>query len=144
MSLIDNAFVKGKFPLWNKYFLDDDTGEASETVLTDEISNSEAEYSRYLVVTSDDLTDAIKLDLLIIVKKRGFDRRHGDEEFEHRPTILKDYDALMERLKGLKAGKESVTGLDISSPNVVTMTAKTRRFGSWFNDTEEDASSQAE
>lgn len=140
MSLINADYVKDKFPLWNKYFLDSD-GDADEEVLTDEIELAEAFYSNYLIVTEDDLTEAVKLDLLVIVKKRGFDRRHGDVEFEHRPQILKDYDALVERLDAIKNGKEATAGKSISSQNVVTMTAKPRRFETWFNDTEEDASS---
>ena len=123
MSLITAAWVEGKFPLWNKYFLDENS-DASETVLTDEIANAEAEYSQYVAVSEDEPTELQKLQLLIIVKKRGFDRRHGDEEFESRPRILKDYDDLIKQLKE-----------ELSDSDSITMNTKTRRFGSWFNET---------
>jgi hypothetical protein len=123
MSLITAAWVEEKFPLWNKYFLDENS-DPSETVLTDEIANAETEYSQYVAVDEDEPTDLQKLQLLIIVKKRGFDRRHGDEEFESRPQILKDYDNLIKQLKE-----------ELSDSDSITMNTKTRRFGSWFNET---------
>ena len=121
MSLITVAYVQSNFPLWDKYFLDEN-GDESETVLQGEIDNSEAVYSDYVSVDEDTITDLQKLQILIIVKKRGFDRRHGDEEFESRPTILKDYDALIKQLQE-----------ELMDSDNITLTAKTRRFNSWFN-----------
>jgi len=136
-TLLTTTFVKKHFPLWDKYFLDE-AGDADETLLTADMELADKELNTYVSVESaDELTNGLDLDLLRIIKKYGFDRQHGDTEFEHKPTILKDYEATIERLKNIKNGKSSLEALDPdSTTGSVTMTAKTRRFDEWFNNTE--------
>lgn len=122
MSLINLAYAKTNFPKYDKFFLDSD-GEYSDTVLQNEIDLAEAEYTNYKSVAADTITDAEKLEILIILKKRGFNRLHEDEQFEIKPQIIKEYEALIKSLSEIKKTSGSVS-----------ITAKTRRFDTWFNE----------
>lgn len=133
--MIDEAFVIDHFPLYNKYFLDDDGDYATE-VLEDEIAMSEAELTEYVDVDETTITAALKRHLLNIVKYRGFVRVHGDTEFASKPQIVKAYEATIAMLQKYKDG-ESTTGVSPDGAyeaGMISITAKTRRFNEWFND----------
>lgn len=135
MSLLTVAYVQQYFPLWEKYFLDDE-GNADENVLQDEIDLSEAELAEYLLVDEDTITDSIKRHVLNIIKYRGFNRLHGDIEFENKPQIVRDYEATIMKLTAFKNISESPAGTSVDGGNIVSITSKARRFGEWFNEIE--------
>jgi hypothetical protein len=132
-DLVDIEFIKKNFPLWNKYFLDDD-GEASETVLQNDIDRAAVDFLSYVFYTKDTIPECCKFDLLNIVKKYGLDRALGDVEFETKPMILKDYESTIARLQSYKDGTAVPEGTNLNSdkPSVI-INAKPRRFGEWFN-----------
>lgn len=135
--LITAEYVKERFPLWNKFFLDDD-GIQSEEVLEMEIELAEAELAEYVIVDEDTITDSVKRHLLNIVKYRGFMRLHGDEEFEKVPRIVKDYEMTILKLSAFRDSKGSLEGLDIADTGAVVITSKSRVFDKWFNAGEDD------
>lgn len=138
MSLMTNAYVKAHFVQYRHFFINED-GEYAETILTAEITNSETILNEYVDVDEDTITDPLKLHLLNIIRYRGFIRKHGDREFESKPTIVRDYEASIKVLEELKAGTRTLTARPVSNADAVTMTSKTRKFGSadgsrnWFN-----------
>lgn len=132
MSLIDLAFVKQYFPQWDKYCIDEDTREATDAILQNQIDLAEDEYLEYVAATADNLTASMKRHLLIFTKKYCFGRLHDDEEFEHRPRILVDYDNLVSRLKDFKGGMSSLTGDDPAGGSSFIINSKDRKFDEWF------------
>ena len=134
MSLISDEYVKTYFPLWSNYFLDDNQ-DASETVLSNEIIQAENEFLSYINVDSSSITDSLKLDLLNIVKYRGFSRRHGDTVFEPttRPMIMIDYQNTIKKLASIKSGELAVDGTVPSTGQTLSITSKPRKFDKWLN-----------
>jgi hypothetical protein len=134
MSLITNDFVKTYFPLWDSYFLDDNQ-DASETVLTNEITQAESEFLSYVNVDSTNITDSLRLDLFNIVRYRGFCRRHGDAVFENsiKPQIVKDYENTIKKLTAIKAGELSPDGATPSGSQVLEIKSKRRIFDKYFH-----------
>jgi len=125
MSLIDKDYVFKYFPLWEKFFVDPN-GDPDETILESEITLAEAEFGRYVTRTAENISSAEKSDVLIILRKRGFDRLHGDTAFETKPQIIKDYEA-------------AITSLRLNA-STISVTANEKKFtgGNWFNDPSED------
>jgi len=133
MGLLTIDYVKTNFPLWTKYFLDD-TQIASDTVLQNEMDLADAEFLGYLNVTSDTITPMLKLDLLSIIKYRGFNRLLGDVSFETKPQIVRDYESAIARLQSYKTGTAIPGGTDLNATGTdIVITAKDKRFGEWFN-----------
>lgn len=127
MAVIDQDFVKSMFPEWEKFCtIKDDTLTAEER-LDNCIELAENEFAQYLPdVTADDLTNIQRRHLLNLVRKQCFDLRHGDSGFENKPQIIKDYEASIEWLSKLTAA------------TAISITAKPRRFGEWFNTSDDD------
>ena len=141
MGLLTTDYVKTNFPLWVKYFLDD-TNTASDTVLQAEMDLSDAEFLGYLTITSTTITAMLKLDLLAIVKYRGFNRVLGDVSFDTKPQIVRDYEAAIARLQSYKTGTAIPDGTDLSATGTnIVVTAKDKRFGEWFNNDLNDVTS---
>lgn len=122
--LITRQYVIDNFPLWEKFFVDED-GNPDTDLLDKEIENAEIEFSEYLNRTAETITNKEKNYLLNILKKKAFDRMHGDTVFENPPLILKTYDETIEKLKQLRS-KFSIN-------------ANNAKFtgGNWFNESEE-------
>ena len=118
MSLITIEFVKNHFPLWSSYFKDVN-GSASDAVLTDELDLAEAQSLEYYVRTADTISAAEKIIVLNIVIYRGFMRIHGDTQFEHKPRIVVDYEA-------------AVNKLNRSGQMIITSNEKKFTGGNWF------------
>lgn len=137
MSLITLAYVKQYFPLHNKYFLDDE-GEADDVVLQDNIDLAEAEFAEYVTADADTITSSLKRHILNIVKYLGFNRIHGDTEFESKPQIVRDYEMTIAKLQAFKVASESPAGTDVDGGTIVSITSKTRIFDEWFNDEESE------
>ena len=137
MSLMTNNYVKSHFVQYHDYFIDED-GVYDESILTDEIANSETILNEYVDVDETTITDQLKLHLLNIIRYRGFTRKHGDREFDNKPQIVRDYEASITVLEELKAGIRTLTARPVSNDDAVTMTSKPRKFGNadgsrnWF------------
>ena len=129
MLLINLQTIKQKFPLWNEYF----TGDSADTDLTSVVEDSESELSFYISVDTDSITAFIKLCLMNIIRKRSFDRLHGDKEFEKEPQIIRDYKKTISILEGIKDGSISLTGETTSELNSITLQTERKKFNSWFN-----------
>ncbi len=140
MGLLDLIYVKTNFPLWQKYFLDDQD-QPSETVLQNEMDLADDELLGYIHMTSDVILNykSLMLDLLSIVKYRGFNRLLGDVAFDTKPQIVRDYEMAIARLQTYKDGSAIPGGTNLdSAESSITMTAKPRRMDEWFNNGSED------
>jgi hypothetical protein len=124
VALIDDQYIKDRFPAWEKYCTIKDSTKTPEEVLDIVKADSEVEFLDYLDVDETTITDAEKLLLLKIVRYRSFLIRHGDTEFKNTPEIVKEYEATLEFLKGNQ------------SEGQPAITAKARIFtdGGWFTE----------
>lgn len=125
MSLIDKNFVFNYFPMWEKFFVNAE-GDPDQEILDNEITGAEEEFGEYLTRTEDDVTLKEQFCILTLLRKRGFDRLHGDTAFETKPQIIKDYEATIEKLRNSRAS--------------ITVTANDKKFtgGNWFNEPAEE------
>lgn len=126
-------YIKKNFPQYDKYFLDEDSIYQDE-ILQTEVNNAKTELGTYVQIP-ETFSDQIRLFLLTIVKYRGFNRLHGDTEFDNKPQIVKDYDNLIKLLTGVKAG-DSLTGAEGKPGDHVRIHARSRKFGEGFDDPE--------
>lgn len=131
-NTLSNDTVKQNFPQYASYFLDSN-GVFSETVLTNEIALAEAEVSSFLVIPTD-CPLSIQLHILNITKYRGFNRLHGDTQFDSLPQIVKDYNATILRLQAIQSGSSGATGQSTTIPDQVRVTANTRKFDQYFDE----------
>lgn len=123
MALIDATFVKGKFPQWEKFCDDPDAGLTTDQMLQIAIDQAEAEYQEFVDIDDSTVTDAHRWLILKIVKYNAFQFKHGDQTFEHKPAIVKDYERLRDRLeKGLV------------TPGATDFETKDRIMDDWFTD----------
>jgi hypothetical protein len=132
MSTVTIAYIKQYFPLWNKFFLDDNN-TASDTVLQNELDQAEVHLKEFINFP-EPITDQVKRYVLIITRYFGFVRRHGHEEFDKKPQIVKDYEELILMLKAFVNGQGTLTPVDTSRDGLVGIESKDRIFGEWFND----------
>jgi len=119
--LIDKEYVFKYFPLWIKFFQNDENNPDQE-ILESEMELSEAEFSRYLTRTESDITAGEKVHLLNILRKRGYDRLHGDAQMEFKPQIVWDYTNTIAALK------------TASGPVLISANDKKFAGGNWFNE----------
>jgi len=133
MSFVSIEFVKNYFPLWNKFCLDENS-EPQESILRNEMNLADQRLLEFVNVTPETITEPLKLHLLNIIKKRCFDRQHGDTEFEMKPSIIRDYEDTVSTLQAIKEGKLNLSAAEVSSQNSIKLVSKPRRFGEWFNE----------
>lgn len=127
MSLIDISVVKKKFPKWSSFC------DASESQLQNAIDDAEAEFSFYLDIDADKMTNFLRLLLMNIIRKKCFDIDNADKEFETKPGIVKDYEKTLLLLTDVKTGQISLTGSNLSGTGNITMSAGKKVFDNWFN-----------
>jgi hypothetical protein len=132
MALITAQFVKDNFEAWQKFAAVEGSAHTPDEILQIKIDRAEEEFGEYLTVTNMTITAAQKRHLLNLCKKHLFDIKHGDTKFELPPQIVLDYNASIEWLR-----KYRVRAAGIDGEKSISITAKTRRFDSWFNDTGE-------
>ena len=135
--LIQPAYVKNRFPLWQTYTehaVKADPPDANRTpddVLAQTIADAEAELSSYIRLENEsELTPALRLRLLHLVKKHLFDLKHGNRawgEEEDPPQIVRDYWAARSELKRYRDGKADLTG-NPQRPERFRVSAPDRRF----------------
>jgi len=132
MSLITAAYVKENFEPWSSFCTVPTSSFTADEILDKKIALAEIEFSQYSDATADDITDELKRHLLNIVRKNCFDIRHGDTRFEHKPQILIDYESSIETLKiyGRRVA-------EVDSSASIRITSKPRKFGTWFNETDD-------
>ena len=107
--LLSTEWVKTNFLEWHQYFIDE-FNEPSEELLQSEMTLAEAEFSRYVKTTETDMSEFLKLQLLNIVKKRGFDRLHLSESFEFPPRVIADYEETIKTLDYINRGLLNSSG----------------------------------
>jgi hypothetical protein len=133
MSTVTKDYIKQYFPLWDKFFLDAE-GDASETILQAELDQAEIHLQEYIIFP-EPITDQVKRMVLIITRYFGFMRTQGDVEFKVKPFIVKEYEALIERLEQFKAGEISLLPSTLLRGGAGgEVNAKPRIFDEWFND----------
>jgi hypothetical protein len=135
MPLIDKTYVKTNFEQWGSYCVDSE-GLPDEDILQKEMDLSIVKFSEYLTISDTEITEPLRLHLLNIVRKRCWQRNHGDTEFKELPQILKDYNETIKTLMGIKEGTISLDPMTIGEPNnTIIIKAKPRRYsGFWFNE----------
>lgn len=131
MSLITPEYVQENFEAWQNFCTVEGSAFTPEEILENKIALAEAEFSEYLTVTAETITDPQLRHLLNLVKKHLFDIKHGDTEFEHPPQIVKDYEA---SIAWLQKYRTRIAGIDGDAS--ISLTAKRKRFGQWFNQTD--------
>ena len=124
--MLDISVVKDLFPLWTEYC---DNTDATLQREMDRASEFMQEYIPGL--NSDNITDPLKLHYMNIVRKRCFDLKLGDREFEHKPPILRDFEYTLEQLEKYRTDQIAGPTID-TSEKTITMSAKDRRFDTWF------------
>lgn len=130
MAIIDKDFVKEVFPEWEKFCTFTGGVLTADQRLDNSITLAEDQFSQYLSdVTEETLTGVQRLHLLNLVRKFCFDQRHGDTKFETKPQIIVDYEM---SIKWLDAASQAQGA--INRENIVSVTAKERKFNQWFTD----------
>lgn len=131
--LITTNYVKSNFPNWSYYCSDEE--KTPDQVIESEIQTASIQLSEYVTVTETTITEALKLHLFNIVRKRLFDRKHGDTEFQTKPAIVKEYEDSLKILEKYRTGEMSVTQPEAGQTNEkISFTAKPRKFGNWFTE----------
>jgi len=129
MPLMDSAAVKNKFELWQKYCTIPNSGKTPDQVLDDKILDADAEFLEYLTVDETTISDIEKRHYMAIVRYNCFRIKHGNQEFQQKPQIVRDYENTIKTLSDWK--HQSSTGANQDLPAI---SAKDRRFGKnqWF------------
>ena len=135
MALIEAQYIKDNFEPWEKFCTVSGSSFTPDEILTKKITLAEDEFLQYVSVTEATMTTILRRHLFNTVRKNVFDIRHGDTKFENRPQVLLDYDATIEWLERYRAGDAG-----IQDENSIRITAKTRRYGSWFNEESSEVS----
>ena len=134
--LIQPDYIKANFPQWEHYceFAVDEVD--TQITLTLQIENGSIELADYVTVTADSITPAIRRHLFHIIRKNLFMLKHADSEFDHRPQILKDYEHSIKMLTELRQGdRPNAAPTPETAQQSLKVTAKKRRYDSWFRDT---------
>ncbi len=126
-NLMLPSYVKARFPEWETFCTRKDGEKTADEMLQIAIDLASFEFCDALgSLTSDDMTDILRMHLLRMVKHRCFNFLHGDTGFKNKPQIVRDYETTRELLdKGL-----------IRTGNV-TFENKDRIFDDWFTDQED-------
>ncbi|GJQ63511.1 MAG: hypothetical protein SCALA702_25640 [Melioribacteraceae bacterium] len=124
--LITMDWLRSNFTDWGNYFLDDQNAP-SEDELESELLLAEAEFKRYISVTEEEMTDSLRLYLLNIIKKRGFDRLNLANSFEFKPRAVIDYENTIAELDKIRRGEIK----SISENKGISVTPKPP--GEWFH-----------
>lgn len=124
--------IKKHFPKWDFYFKDRDTDEPDQDLLAESIDLALAQINDYVIVEEETITDTMKLHLLNIVRKKGFDLEYSAENFDTKPSIIRDYEYTLEVLEKYKNGYQPPIQEDDAKS--VNITAKPRIFtkDGWF------------
>lgn len=134
MSLLTVADVQTNFPQYERYFVDKD-GTYDEDIIQTDIDNAEVEITQFLTLPAS-LTPVLKMHLIRIVKYLGFNRIHGDEVFESKPAIVKDYERTIDMLTIIRNGG-GITGPEVEEDTEVDrhirINATTPRSAGWFD-----------
>ena len=112
MSLINNAAVKTKFPLWESFLLDiaDTSGQSTDELLTLSREEAEHEMQNFLdLENEDDMTDRLTDHLMTIIRYRVFLQKHGDTEFEKAPGIVREYKKIRKLLDSGRIGSDRIS-----------------------------------
>src|SRR3972149_7917020 len=133
MPLTPLAYVQQEFEPWQTYCTIEGSSETAAEVLQRKIDLAEIEFLEYVDVDEDSITDQLTRHLLMLVKKQCFDIKHGSTEWDQdsKPQIIRDYER---SLKWLEQYRQRTAAQAITGD--ITFTTKTRRYGSWFNETD--------
>ena len=120
-------YIQTYFPLWTDYL------DGNATTLQGIIDQSIIDLSDYIEIDTDNITDIQKRYIFHLVRKMCFDTKHGDTEFESPPQIVKDYYSLIKKLEDIRKGKRNqYVETSDDEPTSIKITAKPRKFDSWF------------
>lgn len=138
MDLLTLEYIKEQFPAWESFIkrTASETAEDLDDRLTMIADRAEAEFSEYLVVAADDMTDALKMHLINIIRKGCFDVKNSANSFETKPQIIRDYERSMLQLEKYRQGllRKPIPDGEEDSQLDVTMKKSTGTFASdWFN-----------
>jgi hypothetical protein len=133
--------VKDAFPAWEKYctLQQYDTQAEIEERLRTALGQAEGELRDYVAVSGpDDLTQRFERHLMAIVKYNAFQIRYAHEDYDTKPTIVRNYERTIESLEALRAGTQpepydpTTSGGDDDTGDV-RIQSKRRRFDEWFS-----------
>lgn len=125
IQLITKAYVKENLPKWETYCTRQDGLKTAEEMLQIAIDRAEDEFLSHTSVTATTITTEQQALVLAIAKYNCWQFMHGDSGFKYKPSIVKNYDKVKERLNKNVIGSGNVK-----------LEAKTREFssGKWFHD----------
>lgn len=130
MNIIDIDYVTKRMPSQYNYFWQDSNDNYSDKLLQLDIDDAHELLNSFIIIDDSSDIPSIKRHLFNIVRKMGFDRKHGDSSFETIPSIVKEYNATMEWLNNLKKGSSSVGAKSTTSS--ISVSSKPRLFGGEF------------
>ncbi len=138
LTLVTLEEIKDRFPDWELYARRTQQEDAAEVEarLERAAEDAETELLEYLpALTPETISPQVERHLLVIAKKALFDYKHGNQGYEHKPLIVRDYEATLATLERYRAGELPVPGLpgeeDVTD-DTFTVTPVKRRFGEWF------------
>lgn len=143
MSIFSETIIKSKFPRWENFCtLQGDSISAAER-FTLAYEDGLAIMGFYVSLTDDTATDQLNLCFKDIVAGLCFEFKHGDKNWpeDERPQLLKNKDAAIDKLILYQNGKMPNAEEPGANADTIRMTAKTRKFGTWFTDAADDLTS---
>lgn len=131
MALISLEFVKNHFPKWKEYFVDEN-GVPDQRILEDEIILAEAELMNYIDSEAEEISDSLKIHLINIIRKRGYDRTNLMDSNEFFSNVVLDYNKTIAILNDLKLGKISLEkNLD---DKIISVNNNSKKLNGWFTE----------
>lgn len=137
--MITEAYITKQFPEWKDWAKShpehtaNDGLKDDQAVLSDLQEDAIVQLLEYITVTSETISEQIRRHLLNLLKYRFFGLRHGDSEFQHKPKIVRDYEASIEMLEGYRDGKFLKPAPEIGDRRGdIKMESKKRQFNRWF------------
>ncbi len=135
MALITTTELKSRFPEWALFCDLPDTGQTPDQLLAQAQQQAEEQLLELLpAVTTENMTNALKRHLTALVRYYAFGFMHGNEDFNTKPWIVKQYEASIEALGRYRAGDFPAPGDDPEAADDFTVSARPIVFGEWFTD----------
>ncbi len=131
MAYLTTEWVKERFPLWGSYFINE-SRTPDEEALESEIEMAAEQMKQYVDFDEENITGPLKIHLLNIVRKRGYDREKPETENEFTISVIRDYNETIKILQLMKQGEISSPSTAEEGNERIRITSDKSEFGEWF------------
>ncbi len=131
MAYLTTEWVKERFPLWGSYFINE-SRTPDEEALESEIEMAAEQMKQYVDFDEENITGPLKIHLLNIVRKRGYDREKPETENEFTISVIRDYNETIKILQLMKQGEISSPSTPEEGNERIKITSDKSDFGEWF------------